>query len=448
MSTKLFRLVSNICIYSIFFSLNIFSQSNEKLTGDIKESGIYHKDIVINWKPKNKEHDLYTLAIREARFSFSDMKFTYTNNETLTNAGMTFSGPNLTIKDFVIQSNIRSKNWITTEKINRLNRRERTPKEAISIIANAIDLYLMDHDTLPSNLNELIIKNYISMEAPPFDDNTWTYSLHLPEKIVSKPTFLNLVPGRDPLLFDWNSRTFQVDPGKDSLYSVPLVDWEYVFKINEISQLYSSNLDLILKPDTLDFEIMVEKALFKISGCSFTAVPNDIIDERSKIVLPDLVLEGKNIALDIKKNEIPIIHTGSVSFKIRNFEIKIPNDLKEEPEIQSMLDVMGIWNNSLMVRMLEMEVNLINQFTGDANFKFHTPFIKISINGDFSIRQNGSKPEVYLHNTEIRINPIALGMRKYIRNWEKDKGRKFSRKGATIILNIDGPLEKPTIRGF
>ena len=306
----------------------------------------------------------------------------------------------------------------------------------------------MDHDTLPSNLNELIIKNYISMETPPFDDNTWMYSLHLPEKIVSKPTFLNLVPGRDPLLFDWNSRTFQVDPGKDSLYSVPLVDWKYVFKINEISQLYSSNLDLILKPDTLDFEIMVEKALFKISGCSFTAVPNDIIDERSKIVLPDLVLEGKNIALDIKKNEIPIIHRGSVSFKIRNFEIKIPNDLKEEPEIQSMLDVMGIWNNSLMVRMLEMEVNLINQFTGDANFKFHTPFIKISINGDFSIRQNGSKPEVYLHNTEVRINPIALGMRKYIRNWEKDNGRKFSRKGATIILNIDGPLEKPTIRGF
>ena len=448
MSTKLFRLVSNIFIYSIFFSLNIFSQSNEKLTGDIKESGIYHKDIVLNWKPENKEHDLHTLGIREARFSFSNMKFTYTNNDTLTNAGMTFSGPNLTIKDFVIQSNIRSKNWITTEKINRLNRRERTPKEAISIIANAIDLYLMDHDTLPSNLNELIIKNYISMEAPPFDDNTWTYSLHLPEKIVSKPTFLNLVPGRDPLLFDWNSRTFQVDPEKDSLYSVPLVDWKYVFKINEISQLYSSNLELILKPDTLDFEIMVEKALFKISGCSFTAVPNDIIDERSKIVLPDLVLEGKNIALDIKKNEIPIIHTGSVSFKIRNFEIKIPNDLKEEPEIQSMLDVMGIWNNSLMVRMLEMEVNLINQFTGDANFKFHTPFIKISINGDFSIRQNGSKPEVYLHNTEIRINPIALGMRKYIRNWEKDNGRKFSRKGATIIVNIDGPLEKPTIRGF
>ena len=88
-----------------------------------------------------------------------------------------------------------------------------------------------------------------------------------------------------------------------------------------------------------------------------------------------VILEGKNIALDIKKDETPVIHKGNVSFKIRNFEIKIPNDLKAEPQIQSMLDVMGIWNNSLMVRMLEMEVNLINQFTGDAKFKFHTPSI-------------------------------------------------------------------------
>ena len=31
---------------------------------------------------------------------------------------------------------------------------------------------------------------------------------------------------------------------------------------------------------------------------------------------------------------------------------------------------------------------------------------------------------------------------------EKDNGKKFLRKGATIIVNIDGPLNKPIIRGF
>ena len=448
MPKKLFRFISNLFIYFFCFGLNIFPQSDEKLTGDIKESGIYYKDITFNWRPQHKEHDLHTIGIRETKFSFSDLKLTYIDKGKSTNVGMTFSGPNLLIKEFVIQSNVRSKNWITTEKINRLNKRERIPKEAISKIVNATDLYLLDNDTLPSDLNELIVNNYISMDAPPFDDNTWSYSLHLPEKIVSKPTFLNLVPGRNAILYDWNSRNFQVDPEQDSLYNVPLVDWKYVFKINEISQLYSSDIELTLKPDTLDIELMMKRAQFKISGCSFTAVPNDIIDDKSKISLPDLVLEGKNIAFDIKNNKIPTIHRGSGSFRIRNFEIKIPNDLKEEPEIQSMLDVMGIWNNSMMVRLMEMEVNLINQFTGDAKFKFHTPFIKISINGDFSIRQSGSKPEIYLHNTEIRVHPIALGIRKFIRNWEKDNGRKFSRKGATIVLNLDGPLEKPTIRGY
>ena len=72
-----------------------------------------------------------------------------------------------------------------------------------------------------------------------------------------------------------------------------------------------------------------------------------------------------------------------------------------------MLDVMGIWNNSLMVRILDMEVNLINQFTGDA-IQIPYTFIKISINGDFSIRQNGSKPKIYLHNTEVKLIQLHL----------------------------------------
>ena len=40
MPIKLFRFISNIFIYSIYLSLNIFSQSNQKLTVDLKESGI------------------------------------------------------------------------------------------------------------------------------------------------------------------------------------------------------------------------------------------------------------------------------------------------------------------------------------------------------------------------------------------------------------------------
>lgn len=75
--------------------------------------------------------------------------------------------------------------------------------------------------------------------------------------------------------------------------------------------------------------------------------------------------------------------------------------------------------------------------------------MKISCIGDFSIRQNNSlKPVIYLHNTEIRIHPISLGVRKYLRNWEKDNGKTFTRKGGTIVLKLDGPIQNPNIQGY
>ena len=40
-----------------------------------------------------------------------------------------------------------------------------------------------------------------------------------------------------------------------------------------------------------------------------------------------------------------VIHRGKGKFRIRNFEIKIPKGIKEEPEIESMLKTLGIWNN-------------------------------------------------------------------------------------------------------
>ena len=67
------------------------------------------------------------------------------------------------------------------------------------------------------------------MEIPPLDDNTWTYYLDLPERIISRPTRLNLVPSRNAIIYDWNSKAFLIDSEQDSLFNVPEVDWNYVF---------------------------------------------------------------------------------------------------------------------------------------------------------------------------------------------------------------------------
>jgi len=443
------RSMKHACQYSLCILLTTISaQSDGKLSGSIFETGLYFDKVHLDWKPIDKNFDLHTLDIDELRFSFSDMKITQIENKKLKTASLTFKGPSISLKGLTVNSNIRSTNWITEEKIRRLKNRESIPKESIELIANAIDLFIVDHDTLPKEINEIIINNYISMSTPPLNDYSWSYSLNLPEEIVSKPTQINLLPERNAIIYDWSSRSFQIDPKNDSLFKTPLVDWKYVFKIEDISQIFTSDMQLLIQPDSLEFELMINRGHFNISGSSLTAMPNDILDDRSSISLPNLKLETKDIALSGTLGDIPTIHRGNGNFRIRNFEIKIPDDLKEEPEIQSMLETMGIWNNSIMVRLFEFELNMINQFTGDIELKFHTPFIKISVIGDFSIRQGKKFPEIKLHNTLLKIHPISFGIRKWIKNWEKENGRRLTRQGATIVLKVDGPIEDPLIKGY
>ena len=73
---------------------------------------------------------------------------------------------------------------------------------------------------------------------------------------------------------------------------------------------------------------------------------------------------------------------------------------------------------------------------------------KISVNGNLTIRQNIPEPQIIMHSTEVRIHPIALGVRKWIREWEKNNGKTFNRQGATIVIELEGTIKDPIIIGF
>ena len=347
-----------------------------------------------------------------------------------------------------VRSSIHSENWVTKEKIARLEKRESIPKLSIESIATGIDLYMIDHNTLPGNINELAVKQYLDMSIPPLDDYSWSYTLDLPEQIIAKPTHINIKPSAHAIYYDWQTRSFQLDPEKDSLYNVPITDWEYIFEIEKISQVFSSNIDLEIFEDKSEFDLKMKRSQFKISKTSFSATPGKQLDDRSSLSLPEFLLEANDLVLNGSFSGTPIIHRGKGKFRIRNFEIKIPKGIKEEPEIDAMLKTLGIWNNSLMIRLIEFDINLINEFTGDMGFRFQTPFLKISVDGDFSLRQTDSIPKLVLHDTEVRIHPISLGMRKWLREWEQKNGKDFDRQGATIVLKINGPIENPIIQGY
>ena len=442
--------INSTLFYCLFLLLilPVHGQSAGKMNGNLAETGVYLKNLHADWQPLGREFDLHSVDIREFRFGFSNVSIEHLKHIEKQVSKVKISGPDLSLKQLTIHSKINSADWITDEKIKRLKKRESIPKRSIEAIASAIDLYMLDHSVLHTSINDLSVKQYINMEDPPLNDYSWSYSLALPDQIIAQPTQINPVPKTKSIYFDWQSRSFQMDPVQDSLYQVPMVIWDYKFEIQEISHLFSSVIDLELSPDQTGFDIILNRGQFKISNITFSATPGSELDNQSRIHLPELNLETNGVVLNGNLNSQPIIHKGRGNFRIRNFEIKIPNGLKEEPEIQSMLETLGIWNNALKIRLIELDLNLINEFTGDVGFKLHTPFLKVTITGDFTLRQTGSLPDLILHRTEVKINPIALGVRKWIRNWEKKNGKILTRQGATIVLRIEGSINDPMIQGF
>jgi hypothetical protein len=227
-----------------------------------------------------------------------------------------------------------------------------------------------------------------------------------------------------------------------------MILWDYKFKIEDLSHVFSSAVELDISPKGNQFDLALKRGQFKLSNVTFTATPGTQLKNQSLIHLPELILEADQVNLNGQYEGQTTFHNGHGKFRIRNFEIKVPNALKEEPEIHSLFETLGIWNNALKIRVIELEVSLINQFTGEIKFLLQTPFLKISARGDLTLRQNIPESQIIMHNTEVRIHPIALGVRKWIREWEKNNGKTFNRQGATIVIELEGSIKDPIIIGF
>jgi len=442
------KIIRNIFLV-ILIHFFLKAQDTGEIKFDLKSLNFQLNNLSTSWKPELKNKDFHSLLIKDYKISFSNIDINNIYNKEQSTTEITINGPDLVIKDFKINSKVNSKNWITEEKIKRLNNRQSIPKECLEKIAKASELYFIDSDTLPQSLNDLSIRNYINLDKAPLNDYSWTYELNLPENIIAFPTNENLRAHDNSILYNWNTKDFQLNPILDSLYQVPNIEWNYEFKVQEIVQSFSSTAKIIFDPQSKKIDFKLNKSKFLIENLIFLATPEFQLENQIKISLPELMLEIKNLLIEGSIKETILMHSIDSDFRIRNFDIKIPKDLIKEPEIEKLLKTLGIWNNSLRVRLIDVNLQLINEHTGTSLIKIHTPFIKVLIDAKFTIRQNGTFPtRITFHNSEIKINPISLGVRKYIRTWEKNNKKSLKREGSTIILKANGPIDNILIQGF
>ena len=428
----------------IFASLiPLLGQDQSKIETTILSSGIYIEKFQLNYLPQSDNNDKYSLSLDKFRFEFSNVNINYLEDNTILHPKLEFIGPKVSLQNLTLSAEVYKPDWITNEKLKRMYKRQSIPKLSAEAINQAIILYETDQGQLPSSMNELIIKKYITLSEKPFNNVLWNYSLDLPRKIIAKPSKNNPIPKENSIIYDFTLKKFLTDPVIDSLERVPFLPWFYKIEVNGVDINSSTKLDIKYNKIDSDFSLIMEHGDLEINDASFTALPGQKNEDKTIISLREFSIDISDLILDGNYDSTLIFHKGEGQFKIEDLEIKIPEDLGKEPEFEAFLHQIGVWNNSVSIRLAEAKIKMINQFTGSALLKVHTPFIKAVFNGNLSFRQENIKtPEIRFHNAELTIHPIALGIKKWIRNWEKTKRISLKRKGPAVVIKLNGTLNR------
>ena len=423
----------------------IFAQEKSAYDLNLLKTGFYLDEMNINWRPTNNGFDRHSLNLGELEIDLSDIKLSLQNKAERNLVKLDLKGPKISLASLSIESNILSQNWITREKIHRLEKRRSIPDSSIRLIANAIDLYLVDNKIFPEDLNDLIVKRYISRDFYPLNDRTWSYSLELPERIIAIPSEPNTHPSEDVLYYDWQSKKIQLDPYIDSLHNVPLARWNYKFELEYLYSDYTSNIELALSPDRNLYSVIMKYGKFQIKNVRFSATPNNFLNDRTTFRIPELMVQCNNLIMDGSLKDVPTIHKISGKFRTKNINVKLPEGLMKDSDIKSIMEQIGIWNNSIAVRLIEIEIQMINEFTAEIALRLNTPFLRALATGKLDVRQSKMTTDIHLSNSKVEIKPISLGLKTWIKKWEREKRKSLRRKGSTIILILDGPIFSPSI---
>ena len=122
-------------------------------------------------------------------------------------------------------------------------------------------------------------------------------------------------------------------------------------------------------------------AKFQINDIHFTVEPENKVEDKSTISLHDLSIESKNLIIDGDFDSSLTFHQGEGQFRIKNFEIKVPDALSKEPDINNFLSQIGVWNNSIAIRLVDLNKN-DQPIYWFLELMIHTPFIRASLEGN------------------------------------------------------------------
>ena len=410
-------------------------------------SGIYINNFNYNQNSDSTESiNSYKVSLDELKVSLNNFHIAGKSNSKKKIYDLTFTEPDFSLQGLKLSHRTFSNNWITTEKINQLKRRESIAQEAILMIRDAAINYERDLSSVPKSLDILAVENYLDLKDKIFLDKTWQYSMNFPESIDARPGDIDFAQKYKIVSYDLRSEKFNENPILDSLINNSMVDWSYRLDINYVNILTKTEMNITIDSLKNDNTVKVKSGNFLIEGITFQGIPNNKLNQLVRAELPEIVFNLSEVWFETNFSDYFMIHKGLVKLSLKNIEIKFPSNIRQEPYFEKILNKLGIWNNLILIKKVNFIIDFINEKVAEIKIDIHTPFVKTSLYGGILIEQNINNFKVKLENINADINPISLGLKTLIHNWESKKNIELMRKDDLITVQLKGDISQPMIK--
>lgn len=410
-------------------------------------SGIYINNFNYNQNSDSTENvNSYKVSLDELKVSLNNFHITGRSNNKKKIYDLTLNKPDFSLKGLNLDHKTFSNNWITTEKIKQLKRRESIAQEAILMIRDAASNYERDLNSVPKSLDKLAVENYLDLKDEIFLDKTWQYSMNFPESIDARPGDIDFAQKYKIVSYDLKNEKFIENPILDSLINNSMVNWSYQLDISHVNILTKTEINIAIDSLKNDNTVKVKRGNFLIEGITLQGMPNNKLNQLVKAELPEIVFNLSEVWFETNFSDYFMIHKGLVEINFKNIEIKFPSNIRQEPYFEKILNKLGIWNNLILIKKVSFNFDFINEKVVEIKIDIHTPFVKTSLYGGILIDQNINNFKINLKNVNADINPISLGLKTLIHNWESKKNIELMRKDDLITVQLNGDISQPMIR--
>ena len=431
----------------IYIILSAFIMPQDYPNGSINVENIIFQLNKLNIKGSDNIDSLNNgrFNLNNFEFGFNDININKNKNNTIK---LQIEGPNIRLEGLEFTANYLLPNFYNIILKDLSDNRFETPSDALEIIEKAVSIYYDRNGIYPSTYNDLIVNSAIDSDLYPFNQKGWSYQFYLPDSIIAIPTSSNPYKNKNNLLYLYKTKKI-INNETELLNNNPMY-WDISYRIRNIEQKFLSNFDISLNAEKNSYEFFQRNGMFSINDLNIYFIPKDNIFQQSIVKLNNISLSTKDIYLHaLKVKDKFIIENGKLNFTLNNFEIKIPQILTSDENISDIMRKSGIRNGLFRIRKIDFDLNFYDNEFGSFSSNFISSFLKIKLNGQFSMNPNKSIfNSVDLYDTEIRISPISYGVRDIIRIWEIENDKNLNREGPVIVLKLDGPFSNLNIRGI